>query len=101
MIHVAGRQRTRRERAGWLEGFFAHVFARPAPIELVEQRFNFLPARFRRNGELWRVRGVLRVWDEAATALLPPRRYFHVRCDDGGERVLFQDLRLGMWYSHG
>jgi hypothetical protein len=74
------------------------MVARPEPVEVVEQRYNFLPLRFRWSGSLWRVRRVTQVWDEAATGLLPPRRYFQVLCDDGGERMLFQDLRLGLWY---
>lgn len=77
------------------------LFNRPEPIEVIEQGYNFLPLRFRWSGELCRVRQVKRVWDEAATALLPPRRYFWVICDDGGERMVFQDLRLGMWYVRG
>lgn len=101
MIHAAGQQGMWRGRAGaWLNTVLAQVFARPTPIELIEQHCNFLPARFRWAGELRRVRGVTQVWDEAGTVLLPPRRYFQVCCDDGGERVLFQDLRLGMWYLH-
>lgn len=85
-------------RQGQLAGWVGRVFARPQPIEVVEQRYNFLPRRFRSAGCLWSVRAIRRSWDVAATAILPPRRYFHVLCDDGGERMLFQELRQGMWY---
>lgn len=98
MIHVAGSRVVHRHAKSRVEVLFAWLFARSAPIEVVEQRFNFLPARFRWGGRLWRVRRVLRMWDVAATTLLPPRRYFCVQCDDGGDQVVFQDLRLGIWY---
>jgi hypothetical protein len=38
------------------------------------------------------------MWDEGATPLAPPRRFFQVLCHDGGDRILFQDLRLGTWH---
>lgn len=99
MVRVAGSQHMVQARlASMVDTIAAWIFARPTPIEVLEQRCNFLPARFRWSGRLWRVRRVIDVWDEAATALLPPRRYFRVQCNDGDNRVVFQDLRLGMWY---
>jgi hypothetical protein len=68
------------------------------PVELVEQRYNFLPQRFRWRGNVMRVRHVMKVWEQDHTATRPPRRYFQVVCHDGGSRVLFQDLRLGTWH---
>lgn len=80
---------------------FARLFGQPDPVAVVEQRYNFLPARFRWSGQIWRVRRVVRVWDTAATALAPPRRFFAVLCHDGGERTLVQDLRIGAWFVYG
>lgn len=65
------------------------------PVELCEQRFGFLPARFRHRGELRQVRRLERSWDEAGRS---PRRYFAVRCADGTGWTLFQDLRAGTWH---
>ena len=91
-------QRRRSLRLPQLVAAVSRLFVRSEQIEVVEQGYNFLPLRFRWSGQLWRVRQVQRVWDEAATALLPPRRYFWLVCDDGGARMVFQDLRLGIWY---
>ena len=74
------------------------LFRRPEPVEMVEQRFNFLPRCFRWRGDLWRVRSIVRVWDRPSTALLPPRRYFEVSCGQRDNYVLVQDLRIGVWY---
>lgn len=65
------------------------------PVELCEQRFGFIPARFRHRGELRHVRRVERSWDKAGRA---PRRYFAVCCADGSTRTLFQDLLAGTWH---
>ncbi len=65
------------------------------PVELCEQRFGFLPARFRHRGELRQVRRLERSWDKTGPA---PRRYFAVRCADGTGWTLFQDLRAGTWH---
>lgn len=79
----------------------ARLFARPEPVAVVEQRYGFLPARFRWSGEIWRVRRVVHMWDTAETMFAPPRRFFAVLCQDGGERTLVQDLRIGAWFVYG
>ena len=70
----------------------AALFQRAEPVDLVEQRYNFLPQRFRWRGDLRRVRTVARVWEQ------PARRYFEVTCCQGRSYVLFQDLRVGTWH---
>jgi hypothetical protein len=83
----------------------AALLRRAEPVELIAQRYNFLPYSFRWRGDLRRVRVVARVWEDAGRpfsavgmAARPPRRYFEVRCGEGGSYVLFQDLRLGTWH---
>jgi len=76
----------------------AALLGRSEPIDLVEQRFNFLPRRFRWRGDLRRVRAVARVWERPRGALRPPRRYFEVICGQGGRFILFQDLHVGTWH---
>jgi hypothetical protein len=71
---------------------------RVEPVELLDQRFNFLPRSFRWRGDLWRVRAVVQVWEQPSVGLRPSRRYFEVLCGQGGSCVLFQDLHLGTWY---
>ena len=71
---------------------------RAEPVELLDQRFNFLPRSFRWRGDLWRVRVVVRVWEQPPVGLQPSRRYFEVLCGQDGSCVLFQDLHLGTWY---
>lgn len=62
------------------------------PVQLIEQRFNFLPLTFRWRGALWRVRSIVSVQDRGA------RRYFRVICQDDSRYMLFQNLRLGTWH---
>jgi hypothetical protein len=76
----------------------AALFGRAEPVDLVEQRYNFLPQRFRWRGDLRRVRAVARVWERPGAAARPARRYFAVTCCQGGTYVLFQDLRVGTWH---
>lgn len=74
------------------------LLARDAPIELLEQQYNFLPCRYRHRGQVWRVRQISAIWDCRASALLSPRRYFRVICQDGNAHILFHDLQLGTWF---
>ena len=71
---------------------------RAEPIELLDQRFNFLPQRFRWRGSLWRVRAVARVWEQPQAGLQPARRYFEVICGPSQRYVLFQDVQIGTWH---
>lgn len=74
-----------------LAGFEA-FWRRAEPIDLVDQRFNFLPHRFRWRGDMRRVRAVARVWERSG------RRYFEVICGQEQSFVLFQDVRVGTWH---
>jgi hypothetical protein len=67
------------------------------PVELVEQRFNFLPQRFRWRGVHWRVRQISAIW-EHARGRQQARRYFRVICQDDTQHMLYQDLTLGTWH---
>jgi hypothetical protein len=89
--------------ARWWAGGFAWSRAlalvrRVEPVDLVEQRYNFLPHSFRWRGAMRRVRRVARVWEQQGSAARSPRRYFEVTCGGGGSYVLFQDLRVGTWH---
>lgn len=79
----------------WLRRMLNRVLTEPEPIELLERRYNYLPRRFRWRGSMRYIGEVVSVWDEANQQR--PRRYFQVACR-GEEYLLFQDLRLGMWY---
>ncbi|HNP73325.1 MAG TPA: hypothetical protein PLO33_13125 [Kouleothrix sp.] len=68
------------------------LWRRAEPVDVVDQRFNFLPHRFRWRGDLRRVRVVARVWERSG------RRYFEVICGPEQCFVLFQDVRLGTWH---
>lgn len=74
------------------------LFVRAEPIEVLDQRFNFLPHCFRWRGNMWRVRSVARVWEQPQSALQPPRRYYEVICGQGLRYVVFQDVRIGTWH---
>lgn len=76
----------------------AALFERPEPVELTEQRFQFLPQRFRWRGDLRRVRAITQIWERSGTRRRAPRRYFRVICQDGCGMTLFQDLQLGTWH---
>src|SRR5690348_15493325 len=73
-------------------------FVRIEPVELVDQRFNFLPHRFRWRGDLRSVRAVARSWELPQTGLSPARRYFEVICGQGTRYILFQDIQIGTWH---
>lgn len=68
------------------------------PIELSAQHYNYLPARFRHQGELHRVARVERIWEARGRGARPDRRYFSVQCADARRCTLFQDLRAGTWH---
>ena len=74
------------------------LFVRAEPIEVLDQRFNFLPHCFRWRGNMRRVRSVARVWEQPQSALQPPRRYYEVICGQGMRYVVFQDVRIGTWH---
>lgn len=82
----------------WLRSALRAITVQAEPVEVVEQRFNFLPQRFRWRGNLWCVRLVVRVWEQQHRAGAPPRRYYEVVCQGGGNYVLFQDLQVGTWH---
>jgi len=73
---------------------------RDEPIEVIDQRFNFLPHRFRWRGDMRRVRAVAHVWERPGMGLWPARRYFEVICGQGKRYVLFQDVQLGTWHMN-
>jgi hypothetical protein len=84
--------------AGWVRARLAELTSRVEPVDLLDQRFNFLPHRFRWRGDLWRVRSIERVWEQSRSGWVPPRRYFEVTCGTGSCHILFQDLRIGTWH---
>ena len=84
--------------AGWVRAGPALVRGRVEPVDLLDQRFNFLPRSFRWRGDLWRVRSIERVWEQPNARLRPSRRYFEVTCGPGGRYILFQDLQIGTWH---
>ena len=76
---------------------FCALLRRPEPVEMVEERFNFLPRTFRWRGDIWRVRSVVRIWDQPRAGIRPPRRYFEVTCGQGSF-ILIHDLHVGIWH---
>jgi hypothetical protein len=97
MVSTVGRYAPRRAARRGVRALLAAVLARPEPVDLIAQRFNFLPQRFRRRGAVHRVRAIVAVWERADTR--SPRRYFRVVCHDGSDCLLYQDLRLGTWHA--
>ena len=88
-------------QAGLLDRVWAMLVscvARTEPVDLVDQRWNFLPHRFRWRGDLQRVRAVARVWEQPQLGLQPARRYFEVICGQGKRYILFQDVQVGTWH---
>jgi hypothetical protein len=99
MVQQVGATALSRRWAGgsvwsWMQKFLRHA----EPVELIAQRYNFLPHSFRWRGELRRVRAVARMWEQPGAAIRPPRRYFEVVCGQGSSYILFQDLRVGTWH---
>ena len=82
----------------WVRARLAELTSRVEPVDLLEQRFNFLPRSFRWRGDLWRVRAIVRVWEQPRAGLRPARRYFEVTCGPGSCHILFQDLQIGTWH---
>jgi len=82
----------------WLRARLEALTRRVEPVDLLDQRFNFLPRSFRWRGDLWRVRSIERVWEQPCARWRPSRRYFEVTCGPGSCHVLFQDLRIGTWH---
>src|SRR4051812_3832999 len=83
---------------GWARACLKGLTSRVEPVDLLDQRFNFLPRSFRWRGDLWRVRTIVRVWEQPSAGLRPSRRYFEVTCGPGSCHILFQDLRIGTWH---
>ena len=82
----------------WVRTLLAELTGRVEPVDLLDQRFNFLPRSFRWRGDLWRVRSIVRVWEQPCGGWRPSRRYFEVTCGPGSYHILFQDLRIGTWH---
>ena len=82
----------------WARARLAELTRQVEPIDLLDQRFNFLPRSFRWRGDLWRVRSIVRVWEQPCASWRPSRRYFEVTCGPGSCHILFQDLRIGTWH---
>jgi hypothetical protein len=83
---------------GWARVCLQGLTGRVEPVDLLDQRFNFLPRSFRWRGDLWRVRAIVRVWEQPCGGWRPARRYFEVTCGPGSCHILFQDLRIGTWH---
>jgi hypothetical protein len=84
--------------AAWVRTSLAELTGRVEPVDLLDQRFNFLPRSFRWRGDIWRVRSIVRVWEHPRAGWRPSRRYFEVTCGPGSCHILFQDLRIGTWH---
>ena len=84
--------------ATWVRARLEELTGRVEPVDLLDQRFNFLPRSFRWRGDLWRVRSIVRVWEQPCGGLRPARRYFEVTCGPGSCHILFQDLQIGTWH---
>src|SRR5690348_7212256 len=82
----------------WARATLGDLTRRVEPIDLLDQRFNFLPRSFRWRGDLWRVRSIERVWEQPCGSWRPARRYFEVTCGPGTSHILFQDLQIGTWH---
>ena len=95
---LGDRARDRPSFASWVRAGLARFSDRFEPVDLLDQRFNFLPRSFRWRGDLWRVRSIERVWEQPRAGLRPSRRYFEVTCGPGGRYILFQDLQIGTWH---
>lgn len=68
-------------------------------LEMVEQRFRYLPQVFRWRGRQHHVDAVERCWTVARPGWKRrvERRYFHVLCADGTFE-LYQDLKANTWH---
>lgn len=88
---VSWRRPTLRQR---LEGWWRQLVPQPEAAH-VELRHAYMPQRVRWRGMQQSIRAVERVWERPAGR---PRRYFQVRCQNGQQITVFQDLRIGAWY---
>jgi hypothetical protein len=84
--------------AAWVGALLEELTSRVEPVDLLDQQFNFLPRSFRWRGDLWRVRSIVRVWEQPCAKWRPSRRYFEVTCGPDSCHILFQDLRIGTWH---
>ncbi len=66
-------------------------------IEMFDQRFGYQPVRFFWRGRTYQVYAIDRVWERPPRRHQNARRYFTVRCRNGGRYTIFQDLRVGVW----
>jgi hypothetical protein len=68
-------------------------------IEMVAQRFRFLPNIFRWQGHCYHVETIERIWTVARWRWggRVERRFFQVRCSEG-ILELYQDLEAGTWH---
>jgi hypothetical protein len=76
---------------GWPSSLW-HERASVNAIEICALRFNYLPLRFRRQGTVYTVYTIDRIWEQT------DRRYYDVRCRDGLRRTLVHNLRSNTWY---
>lgn len=98
MLIGTGSWATSRNRSRWQE-LWARLSAWARPNEAIEmclQRYGYQPQHFRWHGIVMRVGHIERVWEEVKKQ--HARRYFQVICRNGRSYVVFQDLRLGVWY---
>jgi hypothetical protein len=67
-------------------------------VDMVEQRFRYLPDAFRWRGQRYEVDAVERSWAVSRPGWKGriERRFFRVRCAEGTFE-LYQDLRSGAW----
>jgi hypothetical protein len=63
----------------------------------VTLRHAFLPQRFRWRGALHSVCAIERVWERSTPQ---PCRFYRVRCQQGEQVTLVQDLQVGVWYAY-
>jgi len=82
----------------WVRAALSLFGGQVEPVDLLDQRFNFLPRSFRWRGDLRRVRSIERVWEQPRAGLRPSRRYFEVTCGPRDRYILFQDLQIGTWH---
>jgi hypothetical protein len=68
-------------------------------VEMLEQRFKYLPQLFRWRGRYFEVDAVERCWTVVRRRRKHrlQRRYFQVQCGDGTFE-LYQDLETGLWH---
>src|SRR3989442_254074 len=100
MVHVSIRVLRQHHLIARLSSLLSTFVVWSEPIELVEQRFNFLPRVFHWRGDVWRVRRIVKIWEYDGKGRRSSRRYFQVLCQEERCYVLFQDLSIGTWHLH-